>query len=148
MQYKNSAATQMRAIASRGHSISEVGLGRDLLQGIVKQNKGNPVKQAAVFARSISQLTRDASMLNPSAVTLFRADLIEIIYLLRKLNMNPQNISEISNKQMRAAFSKLVREDTPEAKVANLRRSIRKFGRWIGKPGLGDATLVESNPNT
>jgi hypothetical protein len=148
MQYKDSASTQMRAVVSRGHSFSEVGLGRDLLQGIVKQHKGNPVKQAAVFAERISQLTKDASMLNPSAVTLFRSNLIEIIYLLRKLNMNPQNISEFSNKQMRAAFTKLVLEETPKVKLANLRLSVRKFGRWIGKPGLGDATIVESNPTT
>lgn len=130
---------------SNGHS-SEVGLGRELMQGIVHQHKGNPVKQAAVFAERICQLTNDERMSNPSAVALFRTDLIEVIYLLRKLNMNPQNISEFSNKQMRTIFSRLARDNAPQAKVASLRRSIGKFGRWIGKPGLGDATHVESHP--
>lgn len=137
----NNAAMEANATTKRGDQRSngpshksEVGVGLDLLRQIQLKYKGNPIRQAAEFSFYFSASTGNQRMTSIAAQSAFRADLIEIVRVLRCMNMPIQNLTDISCKQMRLMFVHLEKKGTSIAKLALLRRTIRNFGIWAGKP--------------
>ena len=129
------ATTTTKTRARPSHN-GEVGIGLALLHQIQKKYRGNPIKQACEFSFHFSAVTGNQSLASNAAQSTFRADLIEIVHVLRGMNMRIQNLSEISSKQMRLMILYMEKQGTPIVKLALLRRTIRNFGIWAGKPQL------------
>ena len=55
---------------------------------------------------------------------------------LKRLNIHPVSLSDLTSRQVLRVFQKLFRENAKPAYVASINSVLRRFGVWINKPAL------------
>ena len=125
--------------------------GLRVLKHAIAEHPGDPFEQLAVFFESFRITAGTGRKRQVSIKTEERYfDLLKLTLLtLRKpLNMHVRNLTELSTKHIRA-LTHYLEGRVSSSRLATLNTVQRRFGIWIGKPGLAPplSTLV-ANPES
>lgn len=127
---------------------SELGKGLPILHLVERNHRGDPVRQVEEFfynfripaaigrQRTVGIKTEEAYI-----------DTLRVsVRTLRKLNMNIQNLSELSRRHVVSLFTYWEELGRSASDLANKNTKLRRFGIWCGKPDLCPQTkfLVKS----
>jgi integrase len=113
--------------------------GLRILRHLVAEHPGDPFRQLVLFFQSfrIPAATGRKRQVADKTEDCYFNTLKRVLETLRKpLNMQVQNLTELSHKQVRAVTLHWEATGHSASSLATLNTVLRRFGIWIGKPDL------------